>query len=138
MSAAQLLGRSIDAKMNSDENSRAADAKSGLQNYIRLSFCPNNPMMYVAKKENRIGNPIVLRIKLEAVSRPGVLFTDCNATRHDATVSQHPDVVRFDVVKEASCFAVPELLRRFYQAEVLIPSPLPPHLIMFPSSKRKR
>jgi len=54
------------------------------------------------------------------------LFTDCNATRHDATVSQHPDVVRFDVVKEASCFAVPELLRRFYQAEVLIPSPLPP------------
>ena len=46
-------------------------------------------MMFVAKKEGRISNPVVLRIKLEVVSRPGVKFSNCNATRHDATISDH-------------------------------------------------
>ena len=95
-------------------------------------------MMFVAKKESRISNPVILRIKLEAVSRPGVMFSDCNATRHDAIISDRPSVVRFDVVKAKSCFAVPELLRHFYQAEVLVPSPLPPHLITFPRVNRKK
>ena len=67
-------------------------------------------MMFVAKKEGRISNPVILRIKLEAVSRPGVMFSDCNATRHDAIISERPDVIRFDVVKAKSCFAAPSLL----------------------------
>src|SRR5689334_22996662 len=91
--------------------------------------------MYVAKKEGRISNPVVLRIKLEAVSRPGVMFSNCNATRKDAILSDRPEVVRFDIVKAKSSFEVPELLR---QAEILIPSPLPPHLISFPTQKVSR
>ena len=82
--------------MNSDETSRRADANAGLKNYVRFSFCANNPMMHVAQKESRIHDPVVLRIKLEAFSRPGVLFSDCNATRHDAKISEQPDIVRFD------------------------------------------
>jgi len=66
---------------------------------------------------------VLLRIKLEAVSRPGVLFSDRNATRHDAILSESPAAVRFDVVKKTNAFTVPELLRPFYQAEVLVPSP---------------
>ena len=34
----------------------------------------------------------------------------------------------FDVVKAVSQFAVTAELRRFYQAEVLVPSPVPAHL----------
>jgi hypothetical protein len=86
----------------------------------------------------KVASPVVLRVKLEAVSRPGVLFSSCNATHHDAVVSEHPDVVRFDIVKAKNYFAVPELLRHFYQAEVLVPSPLPPHLITFPTQKVNR
>ena len=93
--------------------------------------------MYVAKKEGRISNPVVLRIKLEAVSRPGVMFSNCNATRKDAILSDRPEVVRFDIVKAKSSFEVPEL-RHNYQAEILIPSPLPPHLISFPTQKVSR
>ena len=52
--------------------------------------------------------------------KPGVLVSDC---RHDATISASPDVVRFEIVKADNVFKVPELLRRFYQAEVLV---LPP------------
>ena len=74
----------------------------------------------------------MLQIKLEVVSRPGVLFFDCNATRHDAIQSCSPDVVRFDIVKAANQFAVVRELQRFYQAEILVLSPVPPDLIMFP------
>ena len=84
MSASELLQQSIPARMNSDETSRKLDTAAGLKNFVRLSFCARNPMMYVAKKEGRISNPVVLRIKLEAVSRPGVMFSNCNATRKDA------------------------------------------------------
>src|SRR6185312_5730169 len=137
-SASNLLQRSISARMNSDEVSRKLDSNAGLQNYVRLSFCPQNPMMYVSKNEGRIADPVLLRIKLEAVSRPGVLFSDRNATRHDAILSESPASVRFDVVKKTNAFTVPELLRPFYQAEVLVPSPLPPHLIIFPKTRKRR
>jgi len=92
-------------------------------------------MKYVAKNERRISRAVMLRVKLEVVSRPGVLFSDCNATRKDSTHSQSLSVVRFDVVKAANHFAVAPELAHFYQAEVLVPSPLPPHLILFPDDK---
>jgi hypothetical protein len=81
------------------------------------------------KERSRISEPVVLRVKLEAVSRPGVMFSDCNATRHDATFSSRPDIVRFEFVKAENAFRVPELLRRFYQAEVLV--------LLFPKRRTK-
>ena len=69
-------------------------------------------------------------IKLDVVSRNGVLFSDCNATRKDAVISPRPEVVRFDVVKALNQFQVKQSLRHFYQAEVLVPSPLPPEFIV--------
>ena len=138
MSASELLNAGMPAKMNSDENSRKLDTSAGLGHFVRLSFSERNPMMYVAKKEGRISNPVVLRIKLEVVSRPGVMFSNCNATRHDALLSNRPDGIRFDLVKAKNCFEVPQLLRHYYQAEILVPSPLPPHLISFPTQKVNR
>jgi len=58
MSASELLQQSIPARMNSDETSRKLDTAAGLKNFVRLSFCARNPMMYVAKKEGRISNPV--------------------------------------------------------------------------------
>ena len=89
----------------------------------------------VAKKEGRISNPVVLRVKLEVVSRPGVMFSNCNATRHDALLSNRPDGIRFDLVKAKNCFEVPQLLRHYYQAEILVPSPLPPPSHLLPNSE---
>ena len=90
------------AVMNSDAKSRAMDKQMGLENFVRLSFNRENPMLYVAKNESRISRPVMLQIKLEVVSRPGVLFFDCKATRHDAVESSSPNVVRFDIVKAAN------------------------------------
>ena len=131
LSASSLQEKSLPAVLNSDEGSRAKDKEMKLEKFVRLSFNDENPMKYVAKNEKRISRAVMLKIKLE-VSRPGVVFFDCNATHHDAIGSTSPSVVHFDVVKAANQFAVAPVLRRFYQAEVLVPSPLPPHLIVFP------
>ena len=118
--------------MNSDAKSRAVDQQLGLEDFVRLSFNKENPMKYIAKSKGGISRPVVLQIKLEVVSKPGVLFFDCNATRRDAVQSSSPDVVHFEVVKAANQFAVAAELRRFYRAEILAPSPVPAHLIVFP------
>jgi hypothetical protein len=137
MSASNLIENVIESKMNSNDVSRVLDASADLQNFVRLSFCADNPMMHVAYNEGRISQPVRLEIKLEAVSRPGVRFTDCNATRIDARHSANPNIVRFDVVRARSMFDVAPELQRFYQAEVLVPSPLPRHLIIIPSKPVK-
>ena len=87
LSASCVTQQSLKAVMNSDEKSRAIDKQMGLENFVRLSFNKENPMKYVAKNEGRISRPVMLQVKLEVVSRPGVLFFDCNATRHDAVQS---------------------------------------------------
>jgi hypothetical protein len=66
------------------------------------------------------------------------MFSDRNATRHDVSISTNPDIVRFDVVRAENAFKVPDLLRPFYQAEVLVPSPIPQHLVMFPREKKPK
>ena len=117
MSASNLIESAISSTMNSDEASRSLDARANLENFVRLSFCAKNPMMYVAYKEGRISEPTLLEIKLEVVSRPGVQFTDSNATPRHST---NPNIVRFDVVKAKTLYDVAPELRRFYQAEILV------------------
>jgi len=132
LSASSLASNSIDSVMNSDELSRTLDKARGLEDYVRLSFNDKNPMQFKALQEKRVSKLVMLRVKMQVVSRPGVLFSDCNATRNDVVKSANPDVVRFDIVKAKSQFEVKQDLRHYYQAEVLVPSPIPPHLIEFP------
>lgn len=63
------------------------------------------------------------------------MFSDCNATRSDTVCSNNPGIVHFDVVKAKSLKAVDDDLKQFYQAEVLVPSVVPPHLLIFPMPK---
>jgi len=59
------------------------------------------------------------------------------ATLRRARKSTSAEVVRFDVVKAKNQFAVDAALKHFYQAEVLVPSSVPPHLIRFPDPNAK-
>ena len=123
----------VSAMMNSSGLSRKLDTKKGLADFVRLSFCKKHPMMYIALKEKRVLAPVVLEIKLEVVSRPGVLFCGINAAANAAKASESPNVIRFDVVKAKSLRSVvDESLRPYYQGEVLVPDWVPPHLIKFP------
>ena len=123
----------LSAKTNSSDLSRKLDARKGLSDFVRLSFCKKHPMMYIALREERISVPVVLEIKLEVVSRPGVLFCEVNAATKTAKASESPNVIRFDIVKAASIQSVVDAsLRPFYQGEVLVPDWIPPHLIKIP------
>ena len=103
----------------------------GLDNYVRFFQRQESDEVCGSARD-----VFLLQIKLQVVSRPGVLFFDCNATRHDAVQSTSPTVVHFDVVKAENQFAVAPEQMHFYQAEVLVPSPLPPHLIVFPEDQK--
>ena len=91
--------------MNSNERSRKMDVEAGLEDYVRLSLCS------IALKEGRISDPVLLKISLQVVSRPDVMFSNMNATHRKAKVGELPEVIRFDVKFN---------LRKFYQAEVLV------------------
>ena len=135
LSASCLLSRSLPTVMNSDELSRGLDRAQGLDGYVRLSFNDKNPMQFKAMQEKRVSKLVMLKISLQVVSRPNVMFSDCNATRTDAVKSLKPDIVRFDVVRAKDQFSVMPSLRQYYQAEVLVPSPIPPHLIEIPAAE---
>jgi hypothetical protein len=130
----KLAELKVPAKMNSSELSHKLDSNKGLADFVRLSFCKKHPMMYIALKEKRISTAVVLEIKLETVSRPGVLFCAINAAAKAAKASANPRVVRFEVVKARSQQHVVDLKDRpFYQGEVLVPEWIPPHLIKIPN-----
>jgi hypothetical protein len=137
MSAASITASAISSVMNSDQVSRNLDERKGLSNFVRLSFNDKNPMQFVVAKEKHVTQLVMLQVNLQAVSRPGVMFSDGNSTRTGAVHSVSPKIVRFDLVKQKDHFAVAPELRKFYQAEVLVPSPIPPHLIVFPSAQSK-
>ena len=82
MSGATLIEKSIESKMNSDALSRSIDSQADLENYVRLSFGRNNPMMHQALAEGRISEPVMLQIKLEVVSVP--VFDSLIVTQHEA------------------------------------------------------
>ena len=121
----------IECKMNSSTLSHELDTRKGLEEYIRLSFCRNHPMMFQALKDKRITRPVILEINLQVVSRPGVLFCERNAAASGAETSANPNVIRFEVVKK-HYGAVSNEDKPFYQGEVLVPVSVPPHLIRFP------
>ena len=83
-------------------------------------------MMYLALKDQRISRAVVLEIKLEVVSRPGVLFCDINAASTVAKASDDPTVIHFETVRANSQHSLRASERRFFQGEVLVPGWIPP------------
>ena len=89
-------------------------------------------MLFVALKERRILNPVVLQVNVCALLAPGTRFSDRNAAAHSALISENPSVVRFDIALRTNPSGVPVADRPFFQAEVLIPSKISPFFITVP------
>ena len=128
----------IFGKKGSSELSRALDESKGLGDFVRLSFSPKHPMMFVALKEGRLVDPVVLEVNLGIVLTSGTLFSDRNAAASTALVTDNPSHIRFDVALCSNHFSVSRANRHFFQAEVLIPSKIPPCFIMFSDSSTPR
>jgi len=127
--------KGIAGRRGSSALSRELDKKKGLGDFVRLSFTPRHPMMYTATKDGRLAEAVVLEVDLDVVSGPGVLFSDRNAASSDAIVSPSASVVHWDIVLRRDQFAVSRTDRRFFQAEVLVPSAVSRVLVHCPAGQ---
>lgn len=111
------------AKPGGDMDSRGLDARAGLEHHVRLSFTRQHPMMYVALREERISNPVILEIDPQVVGWEGTKFADRNATKTGARIGGSLDdlkAIHFNSVKARKHFDLPEEEQMFYQAEVMV------------------
>lgn len=108
--------------------SRSLDRRRNLQEYVRVSFTAQHPMMYVAMQEGRISNPVVLEIDPEVILWEESLYSDSNATRNDAHIGgEFADFkqIHFPVVTAKKRFDVDEEEQPYYQAEILVKNFIP-------------
>lgn len=117
------------AKPGGGDLSRSLDKRDGLENYVRLSFAHDHPMMYVAMNDDRISNPVILEIDIETALLEGSLYADRNATRNGANVGETPDDLRnihFGLFnRPMRYFDMDDDGKMYYQAEVLVKNFVP-------------
>lgn len=112
------------------------DWEKNLGNYVRLSFTKDHPMMYVAKNEGRITDPIILEINLSIANLAETLFSDRNATKREVRIIPGlggAQNIHFPTVLQPNQFCVPDEEKAFYQAEVLVLEKIPLELITIPN-----
>ena len=115
-----LEAKGVIGRKGSSALSRSLDKEKGLGDFVRLSFTPQHPMMFVALRERRLLDVVVLEIDLNVILSSGTLFSDRNAAASTAIISSSPSIVRFDIIHHSNQFEVPIVDRAFFQAEVLI------------------
>lgn len=112
------------------EFSRSRDLRDGLQDYVRLSFVRNNPMMYAAKADGRIFDAVILEVDLDVVRFPDVMFSDRNATAKNCVVGAGVEMlknIRFALIRRGRWSSEEE--KGFLQAEVLVRGAVPGYLV---------
>ena len=116
------------SKPGGGDLSKSLDRRDNLQNYVRVSFTAEHPMMYVAMNDGRITNPVVLEIDPEVIYDADTIFADRNATRNGANEGGSFDdfkKIHFDSVKARKHFDLDAEEQPFYQAEVLVKNFIP-------------
>ena len=70
------------SKPGGGDLSKSLDRRDNLQNYVRVSFTAEHPMMYVAMNDGRITNPVVLEIDPEVIYDANTIFADRYGLRY--------------------------------------------------------
>lgn len=118
------------AKPGGGSLSRQLDNGRNLGDYVRISFTTQHPMMYVAMKDGRISNPVILEIDPEVIYWKGTCFSNMNA----ATYKVRPNIgetiddfkqIHFQSVKARKHFDLPEEEQPYFQAEILVKNCIP-------------
>lgn len=116
------------SKPGGSMSSRDLDRRDNLQNFVRVSFVREHPMMYVAMNEGRISNPVLLEIDPEVIYWQDSLYADRNATKNGALVGSSIDdfsQLHFNSFKAKKHFDLDADEQKFYQAEVLVKNHIP-------------
>jgi hypothetical protein len=105
--------------------SRKLDKRKKIQDYVRLCFNPNQPMLHVAREDGRIKSPVLIEVDTEVIFFNTTMFSNKNATRTDAVIGGDFDCfsqISFDVVTRSWSN---EVEKQLFQAEVLVKRHIP-------------
>ena len=110
--------------------SRQLDSGRNLEDFVRVSFTTQHPMMYVAMKDGRISNPVILEIDPEVIYWNETLYANLNAAKHTIKPIIGPTLsdfkqIHFQSVKVRKHFDLPEEEQPYFQAEVLVKNFIP-------------
>lgn len=104
----------------SNDESKYLDEIKSIDQYVKLSFTPNHPMFSIVKREQRINNPILLKIKPDIIFLETTMFSDRNATSANANLSGSFDFfsnLPFNLFKKTW---KTELEKQQIQSEILV------------------
>ena len=92
-------------------------------------------MMYVARNEGRIVNPVVLKISIDVATLKGTKYSNKNATIRREPVNIGETIsdlrqIHFQTVRQINHFNLDDEEKSFYQAEVLVKTFIPIDYIM--------
>ena len=114
-----------------NEWSHDADQLKGVQEYVHLAFIDYHPMLYRAKQDSRITNPIWLKIDASVLLQDGVCFT-CDVSNKSGvdilTAESAKDKIDFEALFTYMDSRDPVLKARRMAAvksEILIPNMVP-------------
>ena len=106
-----------------DSASRYSDKRANLHHYVRLSFTNQHPMMFVARREGRIPNPVILEIDRSVIFEDTTLFSDMNAVKREAFIGGDINAfknIHFSSVVRNRHFDLPTREQKYFQAEILV------------------
>ena len=108
-----------------DSMSRSLDSRYGLEDYVRLSFCDNHPMMYRLKQEGY--DLVLLKVSIDVAQLKETLFSDRNATdsnHHSGSTLDDLKLVDIEATKESYLKNTDSQFKK-HQAEVLVKTFIP-------------
>jgi hypothetical protein len=85
-------------------------------------------MLYIAKRENRILNPVILEIDVSVAYFEETRFSNMNATKTGHQQGKNVEDlsrIKFEIVKQPNHFDISDSEKHFYQAEILVLEKIP-------------
>lgn len=104
--------------------SRHLDVRDNLEDFVRLSFSKNHPMLFSAIKDGRISAPIILEIDIEVIFFQETLFSNKNATKNDARIGNEfysLEEINLEIIN-SDYKSLDKNVKDYFQAEILVKS----------------
>lgn len=132
LSTAQVDQKDVSVpKPGGNQWSHDADRHKGVHEYVHLAFLDDHPMLFVAKNDGRIEDPIWLKIDASVLLDPNVRFT-CDVSNKAGvdmlTPAEAIDAIDFEVLFTYMDWKDPEIQSRrraALKSEILIPGLVP-------------
>jgi hypothetical protein len=132
LSLRQIIEKNISVPVfGGNQWSHVADMHKGLDNYVHLTFLDDHPMLYVAKRDQRINDPIWLFIDPSVLLNPGVRYSIDVSNKSGVEIIDEEtakNVIDFDVLFTFMDWRNSEVQQRrraALKSEILIPNIIP-------------